>query len=69
MPVIGANWGRGKCPICKRPHQKDLKVIWVENARGKILEVIKLCSWCWIPLFVQMLAVDPDLRIDWRDTS
>lgn len=66
MTVFAAPWGGGKCPICERPHQKRLRIVWVEDAKGNILELAKLCAWCFIPLFVKMLRADPELHVEWR---
>lgn len=31
MKIMGAFWGRGKCPVCERPYQKDIRLIWMED--------------------------------------
>lgn len=67
MSVKGAFWGRGKCPVCERPYQKDIRLIWLENNSGRIPEMIKLCSWCLICMLVEMLKISPDVKIEWQN--
>lgn len=65
----GAFWGRGKCPICERSYQKDLRLIWLwDDEKKEIIEWVLLCSWCFIGLYVEMReALGEDVHIEWQN--
>ena len=66
--VEGAFWGRGKCPICERKYQKDMRLIWIwDKVNKKVIEMIKLCSWCFVIFFTDCLKEGIELNIEWKN--
>lgn len=66
----GGFWGRGKCPICKRSYQKDLRLIWLwDDEKKEVYEhsIILLCSWCWIGLYAEMRQALGDVEVAWQN--
>lgn len=67
----GAFGGRGKCPICERSYQKDLRLIWLwDDEKKKVYEdsMVLLCSWCWIGLYMEFReALGDDVHVEWQN--
>lgn len=69
--IQGACWGQGKCPICERPYQKELRFIWLwDDVEKKVVEdaAIILCSWCWIGLYAEFRnELGADVHVEWQN--
>jgi len=66
LQLEGAFWSTGKCPICLRRYQKDIRLIWLWDTKSrKVIKLVKLCSWCFIIFFAQILKIDPKQTIKW----
>lgn len=67
----GAFWGQGKCPVCERSYQKDLRLIWLwDDEKKEIFEeaIVRLCSWCWIALYAELRkALGGDVHVEWQN--
>ena len=58
--------GKGKCPVCGRRWQMDLRWIWLwDDKKKKVLIFRKLCSWCLIVIFAEAIQNNIPFEIKW----
>ena len=70
IKLQGAFWGRGKCPLCERKYQKDIRLIWLwDTEKKKIIKnsMIKFCSWCFIIMVSDAIKMNIPFaeKIEW----
>jgi len=68
ITLEGAFWGRGRCPICGRAYQKDIRLIWLwDDKKKKVIELIKLCSWCFVSMYASALRQGIEMDVHWQN--
>ena len=62
----GAFLGKGKCPVCGRRWQMDLRWIWLWDDKKKdFIFFHELCSWCLIVILAEAIQNNIPFEIKW----